>query len=254
MNTQDFKINGHYYINLDQYLDVDGIRSCYDEIAKGIVLSESEKVPVEVGKQESLFDPTHIAPNLWIKNNFIGTEEYNNLVKEGLSKQQIYNYVMYKYPVKSLGYKILLRSYEGYHDNFHKKNLENLNVDCPCYKHFPRLKQWIYDSKIFDQVGRIIIFSNQKGEFTPTHCDYQSLKSHKDQFIWINLFERKKFFVFDANFNKEYIKGDINIFDNASWHGGEPAEYCCFSIRIDGIFTEKFLKETNLYEHFNKNI
>jgi hypothetical protein len=91
------------------------------------------------------------------------------------------------------------------------------------------------------------------GSYTPTHCDYANLHSLKDQFIWINLFEKKQFFVLDHEYNKQYLPGEINTFDNATWHGSDPAKYSCFTIRIDGLFSDKFLTSTGLTNHYENS-
>jgi hypothetical protein len=250
MNNQDFKIKDDYFINLDQYFDIDEVQGLYSEIARGIVLSKDYIIPVELGRQDALYDKNHIEPILFIREKFSLTDEYKELLELGFSRRQIYEYVLFKFPVMSLGNKLLLRTYENYSSSFNQKHLSENNKDRPCYIHFPGLKTWIKNSKVFSEIGRIIIFINEKGSYTPTHCDYQNLKSLKDQFIWINLFSKKKFFVYNSNFEKKYLSGVINTFDNASWHGSEPADYSCFTIRIDGIFDKKFLKKTNLYEHY----
>jgi hypothetical protein len=250
MNKQDFKIKEKYFIDLDQYFDINKLNSLHSEIVRGVVLSKEYTVPIELGNQDALYDKKHKDPILFIKHHFYNTEEFNSLIKLGFTDRQIYEYVLLKFPVMTLGNKILLRTYENYSSEFTSKHLEDKNRDQACYQHFLGLKKWIDDSGAFSQIGRIIIFINDKGGYTPVHCDYQNLKSRKDQFIWINLTNRKKFFVLDSSFKKVYTTGVINTFDNAAWHGSEPADYACFSIRIDGLFSKKFLTETKLYEHY----
>jgi hypothetical protein len=250
MNKQDFKIKEKYFIDLDQYFDIDKLNSLHSEIVRGVVLSKEYMLPVELGNQNAIFDKNHKDPILFIKEEFYKTEEYQTLLNLGFTKRQIYEYVLFKFPVMTLGNKILLRTYKNYSSEFASKHLEDKNYDQLCYQHFSGLKQWINDSGAFSQIGRIIIFVNDKGGYTPVHCDYQNLESRKDQFIWINLANRKEFFILDTNFKKIYTTGIINTFDNASWHGSESADHACFSIRIDGVFSEKFLTETNLYEHY----
>lgn len=252
-NTQDFKINNKYSIDLTEYVDLSGLRNNYDNLIKGLVKSKEYVVPVELGRQDALLDPAHIEPVLFIRRVFSKTPEYQQLINEGFSKRQIYDYVLYKFDVKSLGEKLLLRSYDDYVAGFRNKHLSELNSDQPCYDYFPDLKRWIESSNIFSEVGRIIIFVTEKGMYTPIHCDYQNLKSRKDQFIWINLFGKKKFYVLDSKFEKNYLTGEINTFDNASWHGSEPSDYSCFSIRIDGLFNEEFLNKTGLKDHYYDN-
>lgn len=254
INNQDYKINNQYFIDLGEYIDISDLKTNYNELVKGLVKSKEWIIPVELGRKNAIFDKGHIEPTLYIQQVFSKTAEYQQLVKEGLSKQQIYDYVLFKFDVMSLGEKLLLRSYSDYVSGFGNKHLSLVNTDQPCYEYFAVLKNWIKKSNIFSEVGRIIIFVTHKGGFTPTHCDYQNLKSKKDQFVWINLFNKKKFYVLNKNFEKEYITGEINTFDNATWHGSDPATHSCFSIRIDGLFSEEFLNKTNLKDHYYENV
>jgi hypothetical protein len=249
-NTQDFKIGNKYSVDLTEYVDLSLLKDNYNELIRGIVRSKNAIVPVELGRQDALFDEKHIEPVLYIRRVFSKTDEYKALVDDGFTRRQIYDYVLFKYDVMTLGENLLLRSYDDYVAGFRNKHLSSLNSDLPSYEHFPVLKQWIKESGIFSEVGRVIFFVSNKGVYTPIHADYQNLKSRKDQFVWINLFSRKKFFVLDSNLEKQYVTGEINTFDNAAWHGSEPADYSCFSIRVDGLFTDKFLDDTGLKDHF----
>jgi len=251
MNTQDYKVNGKYFIDLTEFVDLSLLKENYDSLLRGLVKSRKYQQPVELGRQDALLDPEHKEPILYIRRVFSKTEEYQKLVEDGFTPREIFDYVLFKFDVKTLGEKILLRTYDDYVAGFRNKHLESINRDQPCYNNFPILKEWISKSNIFSEVGRIIIFVSDKGVCTPTHCDYQNLKSRKDQFVWINLFGKKRFYVMDSNFEKNYLTGEINTFDNASWHGSEPAQHSCFSIRIDGLFSEEFLQKTGLKDHYD---
>ena len=52
------------------------------------------------------------------------------------------------------------------------------------------------------------------------------------------------------DWKKQYLNGEINTFDNATWHGSDPAKYSCFTIRIDGLFSDDFLTKTGLDKHY----
>ena len=250
-NTQIYKIKNQWSINLDEHFNLDGLKRIYSELIQGVVLSKQYYEPIEIGNQTAIFNKEHIAPTLYIKYVFSKTEEYQTLVDQGFTPTQIYDYVRFKFNVKTLGTKLLLRTYSDYSKSFDNKHLTSLNKDQPAYQYFPQLKKWIENSGAFKEVGRILFFINELGSYTPTHCDYSNLVSLKDQFIWINLFEKKTLFVLDEDFNKKYVTGVINTFDNANWHGSDPAKYSCFTIRIDGCFSEEFLQKSGLYEHFN---
>ena len=250
-NTQIHKINDQYSVNLDQYFNLNELRDLYSELVTGLVLSKEYFEPIEIGNQNSILNKEHIAPKLYIRDVFSKTEECANLVTLGFTEQQIHEYVLFRSPAKTLGTKLLLRTYPDYNKSFSDKHIASLNKDQPAYENFSKLKEWIENCGAFQSVGRILFFINDLGSYTPTHCDYANLTSLKDQFIWINLFQKKSFFVLDENWKKQYLLGDINTFDNANWHGSDPAKYNCFTIRIDGCFSEEFLQKSGLYEHFN---
>lgn len=251
MNNQTFKINDQYSVCLDQYFDIEKLHEIFPDIVKGLIQSKEYFEPIEIGNQQAIFNKEHIAPKLYIRNVFSQTEEYTSLVESGFTEQQIYDYVLFRSPVKTLGTKLLLRTYPNYNKSFGNKHLAELNEDQPAYAYFPKLREWIENCGAFKSVGRILFFINEIGSYTPTHCDYSNLTSLRDQFIWINLFQKKSFFVLEEDWKKHYLKGEINTFDNANWHGSEPAKHSCFTIRIDGCFSAEFLQKSGLYEHFN---
>jgi hypothetical protein len=250
INRQNFKINDQYSICLDHHFDLESLHSIFPDIVKGLVKSKQYFEPIEIGNQRAIFDKEHVEPKLYIRDVFSKTEEYATLVSTGFTESQIYDYVLLRFPVKTLGTKLLLRTYPDYSNSFGAKHIERLNRDQPAYDNFPKLREWISNCAAFKSIGRILFFVNELGSYTPTHCDYANLTSLKDQFIWINLYQKKKFFVLDENWNKQYLKGEINIFDNATWHGSEPASSSCFTIRIDGLFSDKFLSTTGLDKHY----
>jgi hypothetical protein len=117
-------------------------------------------------------------------------------------------------------------------------------------KNFTSFKNWLDNSEIFESYGRVLIFLNEKGTDVLDHRDYFDGISKKDQFIWISPLGTKNFYVRDE-IEKFFVKSRFCIFDNANIHGGDPSPVATFSIRVDGIFTRKFLKKTGLDKHFD---
>lgn len=239
-------------MNLDELIDPTYFEDHYPELCKGMILSKQYVEPIEIGNQRAIRDPEHIEPVLYVKNVFSKTDEYLELVESGFTPRDIHEYVKLRFPVMHLGYKLLLRTYSDYSAKFGLKHLASANEDTPAMANFPCIQQWIKSQTVFSEVGRILFFVNEKDTHTPIHCDYADLRSRKDQFIWINPFEKKRFFVLDTQGEKHYFAGRINTFDNATWHGSEPAKHSCFTIRIDGLFSEDFLTRANLTNHYAK--
>ena len=250
MNNQIFKINDQYSICLDEYFDLSALHNMFPDIVKGLIQSKQYFEPIEIGNQLAILNKEHVEPKLYIRDVFSKSEEYAALIESGFTDRQIYDYVLMRFPVKTLGTKLLLRTYPNYSKAFGAKHIARLNKDQPAYENFPKLKEWVENCGAFKSVGRILFFINEMGSYTPTHCDYANLTSLKDQFIWINLFQKKSFFVLGDDWKKQYLDGEINTFDNATWHGSDPAKYSCFTIRIDGLFSDDFLTKTGLDKHY----
>ena len=122
----------------------------------------------------------------------------------------------------------------------------------PVTETFKPLLDWIESQNIFSSYGRVNAFLNEPGTSTPIHHDPPYLhESPKDQFIWINLSDRKKFFVYDhVNKQKHYITSEVSTFDNHNYHGSDSNNFANWSIRVDGTFSKEFLTRTNLANHF----
>lgn len=243
-------INQKPFFPLDNLIDYTYLELRYDDLIIGLIQSEKYLKSGSINEQKCIYDSNFIEPEVFLKT-FKTTNTYQQLIDKNFNQQQILQYIKLKYPVKSIESKrLLLRSYPGgYNELFGAKHLARINRDTEAYQYFPVIKDWINKINVFSEVGRIIFFINPRGTNLPIHTDYADKISRKDQFIWINLFQKKKFFVMD-NTQKIYADNRICIFDNANWHGSDPAEFECFSIRIDGIFSNDFLRLSGLENHF----
>ena len=145
-----------------------------------------------------------------------------------------------------------LKSIGGNSGKFHLKHLASETEDAPARQHYEFVMDWIAKQNVFEEVGRVQFFINTDGHGTPIHRDYADY-SRQDQFIWIGLFDNKKFFVYDREEQiKHYVQGRIATFDNHQWHGGDPGAGMGVSLRIDGKFNKDFLSRTNLKDYINK--
>jgi hypothetical protein len=237
------KINGQWFVDLDDFVDVQRLNALHDSMALGIAKAMQYSEPVVIGSSDAQFDRRLTEVDLWIR-------QHPELLKLGLTPTQLYDYVKFSQPTISLGRKILLRTYNNYHGGFAMKHLARLNHDTEAYRHFPDFRAFIEESKIFREIGRVIIFLTEAEVAPPIHCDYADGKSRKDQFVWFNINRAKKFFVLDENLEKQYLSGHANVFDSASWHGGDPSPHATYTIRVDGSFSSEFLEVTGLKEHF----
>jgi hypothetical protein len=251
-NNRAIKINNDYFKILDDIVPLKELKNIEAEIVKGIVKSKKYWEPNLIFNKNCLYDQNFIEAYPYFSENYKLTDEYKYIAATGITDEEIYDIMKFLYPVTEISVKrLFLRKSPLYYKSFALKHREKANKDQICLQHFSELVRWINKSNIFDEVGRIVIFVNETGDTIPIHSDYADGETRKDQFLWINFNRKKKFFILDENCNKVYSDGEIVIFDNANWHGSEPSEHACFTIRIDGIFKQSFLEKSDLLSYFN---
>lgn len=245
-----FKIKDQWTVNLDEHFDLTTLDNIHHSLVKSIVQAEKYWEPVIIGSKYALYNQT--VPEVTVYQNGEMKESgiLEQLKEEGLTDREIYEYTKFSYPTIGLGKKLLLRTYKNYVGMFAAKHIEAMNHDTDAYALFPELRQWIADTNVFSEIGRVMLFLTERRTCTEIHCDYADLQSRKDQFILIIPKKIKKMFVLDESFEKQYTTGVINTFDNGTWHGSDIVDTSTFSIRVDGKFTPEFLKKTGLEEHY----
>jgi hypothetical protein len=230
---------GRPFLNLDQFLDIPSLDKITDDILLGIAKTRSSAGPSNSGpgyvdkrynsvpeiQRAILGDPSH---------------PYYNLITD-LKGWEAQTFIQYKWPSHVLGNCILLRMASSYD----AKDLERKTIDLPAIRYFESLMTWIKDQNIFKEIGRTVVLLNDPFSKAIEHSDYADGVSRKDQFIWLNPLQRKKFFIKEAD-NKHYVTSKVAFFDSANIHGTDPSDISTFSIRVDGKFTEDFLKKTSL--------
>jgi hypothetical protein len=138
-----------------------------------------------------------------------------------------------------------------YPTSWQTKHLKESCLPTENVKYFKPFFDWLDKQEIFSQYGRVVVFTNEPGVDTPTHYDYRNDITSKDEFIWINLDLRKKFFVYDPETKiKHYLEGPVGTFNNHDYHGADPSKFATWSIRVDGTFSDSFLDKINLVNYF----
>lgn len=137
-----------------------------------------------------------------------------------------------------------------YPKTWESKHFKDGAVPTENVQYFDFFFKWLDEQNIFSEYGRVVVFINEPGVASPIHKDWLG-ETQKDQFIWLTLDSRKKFFVYDSNTQeKHYLPGQIGTFDNAGWHGSDISQFASWSIRVDGVFSDTFLNKTGMYSHF----
>jgi hypothetical protein len=213
------------------------LRSLYPSLSRAVIESRDyydyllppQKLLLEENKQINQ-----------IKKILESTPELKN-------KRDTLDYITYLNGYEPMPMKLIVQMAETTEDRM--TNVNAIYLDA--YNNFKILVDWLNESKIFDTIGTIVIYVSPAGSSTSIHRDFEpDVNFKKSQGIWINPFNRKKFFVLDEEFNKQYFQGDVNIFELHSWHGSEVSKCDTFTIRVDGYFSEEFLNTTNLKEYY----
>ena len=239
-------ILGQAYLALDQYLDTKKFDDIIDDIIVGLAKSKYAAGPTNTGpgyidrQKKSVFE---IYTQILTDKN----HPYHNTIKN-LKNWEPLTFIQYKWPSHSLGQCLILRHSEF--NNYSTKATSSKCKDQPIISNFSAFMKWLEKEKIFDEIGRIVIFLNEPGSCAIEHRDYYDGISRKDQFIWICPLGNKQFYIRDDD-KKVYLKSRFCYFDNANIHGSDPAEQNSFSIRVDGVFSKSFLDKTNLGNHYD---
>jgi len=240
-----FKINDEIIVNLDEYVDTSSLVALKPQIEYAIALHFDKAVPSQyvgdifLDKGKGFLDITDDE-----RVEFFNKYPY----LKDLTHNQLLLWLRYHLNItygQSHLHVISSRSWEHKH----------LRGECDkseVTESFLPFLDWVESQQIFSSYGRVNLFLNEPGCSTPIHHDPPHKHiSPKDQFIWITLGDRKKFFVYDENTGeKHYANGTVSTFDNHNYHGSDPGKFANWSIRVDGVFSEEFLTKTGMFRHF----
>lgn len=245
-------INNQPWIDLSESIDVSPLVKRKADFARIIACYPSMIFTSLVGMQDNLFDQELIDLGDFAKKiiNDPLHPDHHWVEKVGLIPR-FYTFCKFMYPVVSLNQAMYIRTIKE--DSYGKKHLRSSCIDTPITKEFCFLFDWIDSQAIFEQYGRVVLFINEPGVATVRHRDYPNPNSHRNEFIWLTLDDRKKFYIYDETTDiKNMIGSPVACFDNANWHGSDPSPYASWSLRIDGVFSDDFLKRSKMHEHFRR--
>lgn len=242
MNT----ILGQPYLVLDKFVNTKSFDKILDTLILAVAKSSYAQGPTYTGpgyidrSQKSIHETYH---------EIISDQShpYHKLLKD-LKNWEPYYFVKYKWPGHTLGQCLVIR--DAVTNSYLDKDNEEKCRDHPIKANFSDFLTWIDSQNIFSSIGRIVVFLNEAGTSVLEHMDYPDGISRKDQFIWIAPLGNKNFFVRDDK-EKHFFNGRFIYFDNSNIHGSDVIPQSTFSIRIDGKFSETFLKKTKLSSHIH---
>ncbi|MGC2235723.1 MAG: hypothetical protein WA584_06155 [Pyrinomonadaceae bacterium] len=93
----------------------------------------------------------------------------------------------------------------------------------------------------FEATGRAIIIYDTEPREVPAHRDHVETNV-LHEFIWFRTNLKKSFYLLNhSTGEKKYIESYSAWFDTVNqFHGSDPCEGLCFSVRVDGVFTKEF--------------
>ncbi len=95
----------------------------------------------------------------------------------------------------------------------------------------------------FKATGRMLIIYDDAATLVPAHRDHLDTDICHE-FIWFRTNLKKPFYMFNHKTGvKKYVEGYTAWFDSVNqFHGTDPFEGLSFSVRVDGVFTDEFRK------------
>jgi hypothetical protein len=246
-----FLVNGQPWIDLSTAINITPLAVQKARFAYIIARYPGFRTTSVVGAQANLIDRSLIELSEFaVDRSKNGTPADLAAFKTLGNIASFYTYCKFMYKTVGLNQAIYVRNPKP-GCAYHEKHLSTSFVDNQITSEFQFLLDWINGQDVFDVYGRVILFINEPGVSSTLHRDYPNPKSHKNEFIWITLDDTKQFYVYDDQEDKKYFfDSNVTYFDNANWHGSNQSQFANFSIRVDGIFKESFLRRTNMYDHF----
>ncbi len=257
-------INGHPYLDLEKYLDMEWFNSLQPEIFRGF--SEARMYAKEGTWMAPGFTFKDMSYKLNWKPIYQALEEYVNLPTDDPIKQggwDLYcNINDHESRNKFTRYlKMALGAYDPYIYYFlweegswdDRSSSRRLTQEA---KHFPNVVKWVenlVDTEIFENIGRVIFFHCDHGGIPFEHRDLDTKNGvdveypHRNEFIHIRPNTKKAFYIWDPKTkNKIYLNTRAAWWNDQDWHGGETIMEQSYSLRIDGKFTEKFREKLGI--------
>ena len=237
-----FLAHNQPFSNFDHLIDVDGL------------LAIKPYVSAFIAKNHHLLKPTKFYGNLF-KDHSLGTHDYQDefeaapdaitdtklqqVIVDLIACDQFANYIVFEQDVTACTFTITSRYALDYATKHHAAKCVALKEDTQLAFFY----EWLDRQAIFADYGRVVLFINYHGGYSPVHTDYvDASQPSADEFLWIDFApDRKKFYLLDVETNQKiYSSGHCNWFNTNNHHGSDPAPQACYSLRVDGVFSEEF--------------
>jgi hypothetical protein len=254
-------INGQKYIDMEQYLDMDGFDALQPEIYSGFARAR------QYAKEGTWMEPGFTFDDMSYKVDWIPIYEAMDKFMK-LSDDD---------PIKIEGMKLWPHDFKDYQQrNLFTRYLKiAMGANDPYIyyflweegdwndrpgerqmteesKYFPGVVDWVLKLKeenIFEHIGRVIFFHCEHDGLPFEHRDLDAKNGmnksfpHRNEFIHIRPDTRNQFYLWDP---EEKMKYALNTraawWNDQDWHGGNRIKTQSYGLRIDGKFTDEFRK------------
>lgn len=237
-----FLAHNQPFLNFDHLIDISAL------------LAIKPYVSAFIAKNHHLLKPTKFHGALF-KDGSLGTHDYQDefktnpdviadpklraVVTDLLKCDQFANYIVFEQDVTACTFTITSRYALDYETKHHATRCVALPEDTQLAFFY----EWLDRQAIFSDYGRTTLFINYPGAHNVVHTDYvDASRPAPDEFIWIDFAPgRKKFYLLDNKTNQKiYSPGHCNWFNTNNRHGSDPAPQACYSLRVDGLFSDTF--------------
>jgi hypothetical protein len=237
-------VNNKPYQNFDSYIDLQSLLKLKPFISAYLARNNQYCIPtkfsrVSFGADDSYKVGIQDAVNYYRENFNLYNDSLKSVIENLIANDQFGSFVVFENDVV---YTSLSFNTRYIINGLNNKHLPEYTKRTPMDHELNFFYNWLDCQNIFQYYGRVNFFINHPGSYQLPHTDPDDpTKDLPDEFIWINFSpDRKKFYVLDDENQKIYVPGYINWFNTKNLHGGDIVEYSCYSLRIDGKFTEEF--------------
>jgi hypothetical protein len=237
-----FLTHNHPFLNFDHVVDIDGLLAIKPYISAFIAKNHHLLKPTKYRSDVNLHKRPGVTDylNQFKANPGIITDpKLREIVTDLLNCDQFGNYIVFEQDVVAGTFSIIPRYSLDYNTKHHAAECVALSED----QQLAFFYEWLDRQAIFSDYGRVTLFINYPGTSGPLHHDYpDASKPNQDEFVLINFSpSKKKFYLIDNDTDaRVYPSGYCNWFNTSNIHGSDPAEQACYSLRVDGLFSDAF--------------
>jgi hypothetical protein len=245
-----FLINEQMYISLEDQIDLPALELIKKDIVLGIAKSKRYIRDAGAGSSNCLDQDIPSILDYGIKSKIEDPNGpyYNYFKKLNFVRDDCLTFIKYIEKTQQMGQALNLRSFiqQG---NMQQKSSSIHTKATPAYGNFPELINWIDNLKIFDEIGRILLFFNAPNEPHSIHKDLYV--GFPDNFMLINLdLDRKDIFILDDSGNRHIVRSKAFVFDPRNYHGTVGKDFYSWTLRIDGKFNKEWAESMGFWEFF----